>query len=80
MEIASQLRIRSIAFPLLGAASDAPLEERVEAARVVLEIFLAHIRTRSHRIERGILVSRFEDDRAPLQAQLVRAWERLWTG
>lgn len=79
MEIASQLRIRSIAFPLLGAASDAPLEERVEAARVVLEIFLAHIRTRSHRIERGILVSRFEDDRAPLQDLVVRARERLWT-
>ena len=79
MELASRLRVRSIAFPLLGAASDAPLDDRIEAAQVVLEIFVGHLRTRSHRIERGILVSRFEDDRAPLQDVLVRARERLWT-
>jgi hypothetical protein len=72
--------VRSIAIPILGASANAPVDDRLEAARVVLETLVAHLRTRSHRIDRGILVSRFEDDRAPLQAQLVRARERLWTG
>jgi hypothetical protein len=72
--------VRSIALPILGATSGAPREDRMEAARVVLETLIAHLRTRPHRIDRGILVSRFDDDRAPLQDLLVRARERLWTG
>ena len=80
LDLASSLRVRSIAIPILGASANAPVDDRLEAARVVLETLVAHLRTRSHRIDRGILVSRFEDDRAPLQAQLVRARERLWTG
>jgi O-acetyl-ADP-ribose deacetylase (regulator of RNase III) len=80
LELSSRLRVRSIALPMLGATSGAPREDRMEAARVVLETLIAHLRTRPHRIDRGILVSRFEDDRAPLHDLLVRARERLWTG
>jgi O-acetyl-ADP-ribose deacetylase (regulator of RNase III) len=78
-DLATKLRVRSIALPILGAASGAPRDERIDAARVVIETFVAHLRTGPHRIDRGILVSRFEDDRAPLQAVLARARERLWT-
>ena len=53
---------------MLGTTAGAPLDDRLDAARVVIETFVAHLRTRPHRIEHGILVSRFEDDRAPLQA------------
>lgn len=80
MELASELRVRSIALPILGAAANAPLDDRIDAARLVLETFVAHLRTRSNRIERGILVSRFEDDRVPLQDLLTHSRERLWIG
>jgi O-acetyl-ADP-ribose deacetylase (regulator of RNase III) len=79
LDLATKLRVRSIALPILGATANAPLEDRIDAAQVVVESLVAHLRTRSHRIDHGILVSRFEDDRAPLQALLIRARERLWT-
>lgn len=79
LDLATKLRVRSIALPILGTTSKAPLEERLAAANVVLESLVAHLRTRSHRLDRGILVTRFEDDRAPLQALIIRARERLWT-
>jgi O-acetyl-ADP-ribose deacetylase len=79
LELATKLRVRSIALPMLGTTAGAPRDDRLDAARVVIETFVAQLRTRPHRIERGILVSRFEDDRAPLQELLARARERLWT-
>jgi O-acetyl-ADP-ribose deacetylase (regulator of RNase III) len=79
-QLASTLRVRSIAVPILGVSATEPQEERIESAWVVLEALVAHLRSRSHRIDRGILVSRFEDDRLPLQTLLVRTRERLWTG
>ncbi|HRA49026.1 MAG TPA: hypothetical protein PK819_13230, partial [Thermomicrobiales bacterium] len=72
-------RGRSFAMPIIGVGSGASAEQRLEAARVVVETLIAHLRTRKHRIERGILVSRFEDDRVPLETLLIRARERLWT-
>jgi O-acetyl-ADP-ribose deacetylase (regulator of RNase III) len=80
LDLATKLRVRSIALPILGAAIDAPTEERADAATVVIESLVAHLRTRSHRIDHGILVTRFEDDRAPLLNLIIRARERLWTG
>ena len=79
LDLATKLRVRSIAMPMLGTTTGAPRDDRIDAARVVVETFVAQLRTRPHRIDRGILVSRFEDDRAPLQELLVRARERLWT-
>ena len=80
LDLAATLRVRSIALPILGATINAPREERLDAASVVVESLVAHLRTRSHRIDRGILVTRFDDDRTPLQALIIRARERLWTG
>jgi O-acetyl-ADP-ribose deacetylase (regulator of RNase III) len=74
------LRARSFALPIIGVSTRASEEQRLDAARVVLEAVVARLRTRKHRIERGILVSRFEDDRVPLESILDRARERLWTG
>jgi O-acetyl-ADP-ribose deacetylase (regulator of RNase III) len=79
LDLAAALRIRSIAIPILGVSAEAPPDERINAAQVVVETLVAHLRIRGQRLERGILVSRFEDDRAPLHSLLVRARERLWT-
>lgn len=80
LDLAVTLRVRSIAIPILGVAVDAPSEARADAARVVIEGLVAHLRTHAHRIDRGILVTRFEDDRVPLETLIIRARERLWTG
>lgn len=72
-------KARSLAVPLLGIESTAPLEQRLERGSEILETLIAVLRTRNHRIERGILVTRFEDDRIPLSARIERARERLWT-
>lgn len=75
-----ELRIRTLALPILGVSTHATEEARLDGAQVVIDTLVAALRTRKHRIDHGILVSRFEDDRAPLEALLVRARERLWTG
>ena len=72
-------KARSLAVPLLGIPETAPLERRLERGTEILETLIAVLRTRGHRIERGILVTRFEDDRIPLAALIARARERLWT-
>jgi hypothetical protein len=45
----------------------------------VIEVLVQHLRTHPNRLERAILVSRFDDDVAPLQAMIAQARERLWT-
>ena len=70
---------KSLATTIIGISSGADIDARMDGAQVVVDALVAHLRTRKHRIERGILVSRFEDDRAQLEAILVRARERLWT-
>lgn len=79
LDLAAASRARSLALPILGIAFDANADQRADAAGVVIEVLVQHLRTRSNRLERAILVSRFEDDVAPLQAQIARARERLWT-
>jgi O-acetyl-ADP-ribose deacetylase (regulator of RNase III) len=72
-------KVRSLAMPLIGAPETASADVRIERAEQILETLIAVLRTRSHRIDRGILVTRFEDDRNPLTAAISRARERLWT-
>ena len=72
-------RARSIALPILGISFDADADTRSAAARVVIEVLVQHLRTRPNRLERAILVSRFDDDLAPLQAMSAQARDRLWT-
>ena len=70
---------RSIAIPILGANAASPLEARLAAAEVVIETLVAFLRTGGNRLERVILVSRFDDDLHQLTALVARARERLWT-
>jgi O-acetyl-ADP-ribose deacetylase (regulator of RNase III) len=79
LDLVSHAGGRSFAISIIGASATARPEERLERAEVVIDAIVAHLRTRKHRIERGILVSRFEDDRAPLESLVVRARERRWT-
>ena len=79
MERIVELRTRTVALPILGVSATADTEARLDGAQVVIDSLVGALRIRKHRIERGILVSHFEDDRAPLEALLVRARERLWT-
>jgi O-acetyl-ADP-ribose deacetylase (regulator of RNase III) len=80
MDCVVEVQGRSVAFPIIGVSARASLEQRLVGAQIVVDAVVAHLRIRKHRIDRGILVSRFEDDRVPLEALLVRARERLWTG
>jgi O-acetyl-ADP-ribose deacetylase (regulator of RNase III) len=79
LDLVAERRARSVALPILGISFDADSETRTAAARVVIEALVQHLRTRPNRLERAILVSRFEDDLAPLQAMNTHARDRLWT-
>jgi len=79
LDLVSEAGGRSLAISIIGASATATPQERLDRAEVVVDTLVAHLRTRKHRIERGILVSRFEDDRAPLASLVVRARERRWT-
>jgi O-acetyl-ADP-ribose deacetylase (regulator of RNase III) len=79
LDLVAGRRARSVALPILGISFDADSETRAAAARVVIEALVQHLRTRPNRLERAILVSRFEDDLTPLQALIAHARDRLWT-
>jgi O-acetyl-ADP-ribose deacetylase (regulator of RNase III) len=79
LDLAIEARARSIALPLLGTAETAPPDRRLEQGSALLEVLIAVLRTRKHRLENAMLVTRFEDDRLPLSALIERARERLWT-
>ena len=80
LERARASRHRSLALPILGASAVSPVDERMDAAEVVIETLVTHLRTPGGRPERAILVSRFEDDIGQLTSLVARARERLWTG
>lgn len=79
LDLVAERRARSVALPILGIAFDADAETRAAAARVVIEALVQHLRTHPNRLERAILVSRFEDDIFPLQTLIAQARDRLWT-
>lgn len=79
LDLLAERRARSVALPILGVSVEADAETRAAGARVVIEALVQHLRTRPNRLERAILVSRFEDDLAPLQAMIAHARDRLWT-
>ena len=80
LELSRTARHHAIALPIIGASAEAPVEDRLAAAEIVIETLVAHLRTKGSRPERAILVSRFDDDLAQLTALVTRARERLWTG
>jgi O-acetyl-ADP-ribose deacetylase (regulator of RNase III) len=79
LDLVAERRARSVALPILGIAFDADAETRSDAAWVVIEALAQHLRTHPNRLERAILVSRFDDDLAPLQTMIAQARDRLWT-
>lgn len=76
---AVERKARQLAVPLLGTSSNDPQERRLERAEQILEALVSALRTRRTRLERALIVSRFEDDLVPLRALVTRARERLWT-
>jgi O-acetyl-ADP-ribose deacetylase (regulator of RNase III) len=77
--VAVERKARKLAVPLLGSSANDPQERRLERAEQILEALVSTLRTRRTRIERALIVSRFEDDLVPLRALVSRARERLWT-
>jgi O-acetyl-ADP-ribose deacetylase (regulator of RNase III) len=79
LDVAVSGRSRSIAFPLLGVAETATPERRQEQATILIDVLTAVLRTRKHRFESAMLITRFDDDKRPLSEVIERARERLWT-
>jgi O-acetyl-ADP-ribose deacetylase (regulator of RNase III) len=76
---ATTARLHTLAMPLLGVSAEAPDEERIDAAQGLIDVVVRYIRRPATRIDRVIVVSRFEDDRASLVDAIVRARARIWT-
>lgn len=79
LAIATEQRLHTIAMPLLGISAEAPKEERIEAGQGLIDVVVRYIRRPATRIDRVIVVSRFEDDRASLLDAIARARQRIWT-
>jgi O-acetyl-ADP-ribose deacetylase (regulator of RNase III) len=78
LRAADRAKIRTIAMPLLGASSDALDDERKSAAEQIVDAAVAYLRRETSRVERIIVVSRFEDDVAMVNEVIQRARDRLW--
>lgn len=78
LTMVEQRRVRSIAMPVIGAATDASEEERTAAIDAMVEAIVSYLRRRSSRIERIALVARFHDDEPLIGAAIDRARRRDW--
>ncbi|MCC6792772.1 MAG: macro domain-containing protein [Thermomicrobiales bacterium] len=76
---ATEQRLHTIAMPLLGISAEAPKEERIESGHGLIDVVVRYIRRPATRIDRLIVVTRFEDDRASLLDAIARARQRIWT-
>ena len=75
---AEQRRIRTIAIPVIGAATEASEEERQIAIEAMVEAIVSWLRRRSARIERILLVARFPDDQSMLDRTIEAARRKIW--
>lgn len=78
LEVADAHRFRSIAFPTMGAAVSVEGRDRTLVREAIVEEIVGHLRRVPTRLNRIVLVSRFEDDLANIAAVLARARERSW--
>lgn len=76
---ATEHRLHSMAMPLLGVSAEAPMEARAEACRGLVDVVVKYVRRPATRIDRVVIVTRFEDDRASVLEAISRARQRLWT-
>jgi O-acetyl-ADP-ribose deacetylase (regulator of RNase III) len=79
LEAATKQRLRTLALPLLGVSAEAPEEERVEVGQSLVDVIVKYVRRPGTRLDRVVIVTRFEDDRASLESAIARARQRLWT-
>lgn len=79
LRTAENHRYRTLAIPLLGSRSDAPVDERAESVDAIVEELIAHLRRGNSRLESVVIVSRFDDDQAIIMESLTRARQRSWT-
>lgn len=79
LRAADRGKIRSIAMPLLGSSANALDHERQAAAEQVVDATVAYLRREPSRLERIVVVSRFEDDVTMVNSVIQRARERSWS-
>jgi O-acetyl-ADP-ribose deacetylase (regulator of RNase III) len=79
LKLASDLKVRSLALPLLGASAEDPAAERRTLSEGIVDVIVKRLRQRGVRLERIVFVVRFEDDREMLQDVIQRARARVWT-
>lgn len=79
LNAATKARLHTLAMPLLGVSAEAPEEERAEVGQSLVDVIVKYVRRPATRIDRVIIVTRFEDDRAFLFDAIGRARQRLWT-
>lgn len=75
---ATKARLHTLALPLLGVRAEAPAEERADHARSLVDVIVSYIRRPDTRIDRILIVTRFEDDLSTVLDALSRARQRLW--
>jgi O-acetyl-ADP-ribose deacetylase (regulator of RNase III) len=79
LTVATNHRLHTLAMPLLGVSAEAPAEERFEAGQALVDVVVRYIRRPDTRIDRVVIVTRFEDDRTTLLDAIGRARQRIWT-
>jgi O-acetyl-ADP-ribose deacetylase (regulator of RNase III) len=80
LRAADRAKIKSVAMPLLGASADALEHDRQAAAEQVVDATVAYLRRETSRLERIVVVSRFEDDVTMVNEVIQRARDRSWVG
>jgi O-acetyl-ADP-ribose deacetylase (regulator of RNase III) len=79
LQLATQWKQSTVAMPLLGISSESTQEERAVVAASIVEAVVKYIRRPGTRIERLIIVCRFEDDLTMLNDTIARSRQRSWT-
>jgi O-acetyl-ADP-ribose deacetylase len=80
LRAADRAKLKSVAMPLLGASADALDHDRQAAAEQVVDATVAYLRRETSRLERIVVVSRFEDDVTMVNDVIQRARDRSWVG
>jgi O-acetyl-ADP-ribose deacetylase (regulator of RNase III) len=75
---ATHERMRTLAMPLLGMSAEAPDDERTVFVQSLVDVIVSYVRRPGTRIDRVVIVTRFEDDRSSVFDAINRARQRLW--
>lgn len=78
LDVADANRFRSVAFPPMGSGVTVEGRDRSQVWDVIVEEIVGHLRRFPTRLNRVVLVTRFEDDIAHVATVLARTRERSW--